>query len=94
MPQLAACNSAQGACRRCCGSIERSDGIVLLVPTTLIDQTLIARLRKYVLRSKVRSSRRRRCRLEAAACYALRTARGPGRDGATLRTLNRVTRAT
>src|SRR3974390_2861947 len=49
---LASCNSAQGRVQAILRLIERQDGIVALLPTSLVDQTLL-RLRKYVLRSKV-----------------------------------------
>ena len=49
---LASCNSAQGRVQVVMHLIQRRDGIVALVPTALVEQTLL-RLRKYVLRSKV-----------------------------------------
>jgi folate-binding protein YgfZ len=49
---LACCNSAQGRVQAVFTLIERSDGIILLVVPEMADRT-IARLRKYILRSKV-----------------------------------------
>jgi tRNA-modifying protein YgfZ len=49
---LAACNSPQGRVQAVVWMIERTEGIALLCPRTLIEQTA-ARLRRYVLRSKV-----------------------------------------
>jgi folate-binding protein YgfZ len=51
--QLTCCNSPQGRVQAVLCMIGRSDGIALLLPTTMIDST-IARLRKYVLRAKVK----------------------------------------
>lgn len=51
--QLTCCNSSQGRVQAVLCMIDRSDGIALLLPTTMIDST-IARLRKYVLRAKVK----------------------------------------
>src|SRR5687767_10323801 len=50
---LASCNSAQGRVQAVLWTVERSDGIALLLPESLIERTA-ARLRKYVLRSKVK----------------------------------------
>jgi tRNA-modifying protein YgfZ len=50
---LASCNSAQGRVQAVLWTVERSDGIALLLPASLIERTA-ARLRKYVLRSKVK----------------------------------------
>jgi tRNA-modifying protein YgfZ len=50
---LAACNSAQGRVQAVLWLVERSDGIALLLPASLTER-IAARLRKYVLRSKVR----------------------------------------
>lgn len=49
---LAACNSPQGRVQAVVWIIERSEGIALLCQRLLIEQTA-ARLRRYVLRSKV-----------------------------------------
>ena len=49
---LAACNSPQGRVQAVVWIIERSEGIALLSQRSLIEQTA-ARLRRYVLRSKV-----------------------------------------
>jgi folate-binding protein YgfZ len=51
--ELASCNSAQGRVQAVLWLIERSDGIVLVLPASMVDTTL-ARLRKYVLRAKVK----------------------------------------
>jgi folate-binding protein YgfZ len=51
-PLLASCNSAQGRVLAVLWLVERSDGIALLLPASMADRTA-ARLRKYVLRSKV-----------------------------------------
>lgn len=50
--RLAACNSPQGRVQAVLWLVERSDGIVLILPDTMIESTA-ARLRKYVLRSRV-----------------------------------------
>jgi len=50
--RLATCNSAQGRVQAVVWLIERTDGIALVTASALVE-TLIARLRKYVLRSKV-----------------------------------------
>ncbi len=51
--ELASCNSSQGRVQAVLWMIERSDALVLILPTSMIDITL-ARLRKYVLRAKVK----------------------------------------
>lgn len=50
--ELATCNSPQGRVQAVFWLIQRSEGIVLLLPASMLDSTL-ARLKKYVLRSKV-----------------------------------------
>jgi tRNA-modifying protein YgfZ len=50
---LAACNSAQGRVQAVLWLVERSDGIALVLPASLTER-IAARLRKYVLRSKVK----------------------------------------
>lgn len=50
---LASCNSSQGRVQTILWMVERSEGIALLLPTSMIETTL-ARLRKYVMRSKVK----------------------------------------
>lgn len=50
---LAACNSPQGRVQAVLRIIERGDGIALILPGTMVE-TIAARLRKYVLRSKVK----------------------------------------
>ena len=50
---LASCNSAQGRVQAVLWLAERNDGIALLLPASLMEP-IAARLRKYVLRSKVR----------------------------------------
>jgi tRNA-modifying protein YgfZ len=49
---LAACNSAQGRVQAVTWLVRRTDGIALIVSRDMT-QSLLARLRKYVLRSKV-----------------------------------------
>ena len=49
---LNSCNSAQGRVQVVLTLIERSDAIVAVLPASMIDTTM-ARLRKYILRSKV-----------------------------------------
>ncbi len=49
---LACCNSAQGRVQAVLHLIERSESIVALVPSAMLDATL-TRLRKYVLRAKL-----------------------------------------
>lgn len=49
---LASCNSSQGRVQAVLHLIERDDGILLLLPRALLD-TMLARLRKYVLRAKL-----------------------------------------
>src|SRR5262245_27516465 len=51
-PLLASCNSAQGRVQAVLWLVARSDGIALILPESMIERTA-ARLRKYVLRSKV-----------------------------------------
>jgi len=51
--QLASCNSAQGRVQAVLWLTERADGIALLLPASLTER-IAARLRKYVLRSKVK----------------------------------------
>jgi folate-binding protein YgfZ len=51
--ELASCNSAQGRVQAVIWLIERSGEILLLVPASMTD-SLLARLRKYVLRAKVK----------------------------------------
>jgi hypothetical protein len=51
--QLACCNSAQGRVQAVFWMLERHDGIALVLPASLVEST-VARLRKYVLRSKVK----------------------------------------
>jgi len=49
---LASCNSAQGRVQAIMWVVERSDGIALVLPEAMVE-SIAARLRKYVLRSKV-----------------------------------------
>lgn len=51
--ELASCNSAQGRVQAVVWLVQRSDAIVMLLPTSMVDTTL-TRLRKYVLRARVR----------------------------------------
>lgn len=51
--ELACCNSAQGRVQAVTWLVERSEGIVLLLPASMVEATL-QRLRKYVLRAKVK----------------------------------------
>jgi tRNA-modifying protein YgfZ len=51
--ELATCNSAQGRVQAVVWLVERNDGIVMVLPTSMLETTL-ARLRKYVLRAKVK----------------------------------------
>jgi len=50
---LATCNSAQGRVQAILWMVERSDGIAMILPASMIESTA-ARLRKYVLRSRVK----------------------------------------
>ena len=50
---LASCNSAQGRVQAVLWLVERADGIALILPASLKER-IAARLRKYVLRSKVK----------------------------------------
>ena len=50
---LASCNSAQGRVQAVLWLVERSDGIALVLPESLTER-IAARLRKYVLRSRVK----------------------------------------
>jgi folate-binding protein YgfZ len=52
-PMLATCNSAQGRVQAVLWLVERSNGIELFLPASLAER-IAARLRKYVLRSKVK----------------------------------------
>jgi tRNA-modifying protein YgfZ len=49
---LASCNSAQGRVQAVLWLVAHSDGIALVLPASMVERTA-ARLRKYVLRSKV-----------------------------------------
>ena len=51
--QLACCNSPQGRAQAVFWLMERDDGIALLLPASMVDNT-VARLRKYVLRAKAK----------------------------------------
>jgi folate-binding protein YgfZ len=51
--ELASCNSSLGRVQAVLWIVERTDGVLLLAPREIVDAT-IARLRKYVLRSKVK----------------------------------------
>jgi tRNA-modifying protein YgfZ len=51
--ELASCNSAQGRVQALLWMLAREDGIALVLSPALVDSTL-ARLRKYILRSKVK----------------------------------------
>lgn len=51
--ELASCNSSQGRVQAVLWIVERTDGLLLMVPREILEAT-IARLRKYVLRSKVK----------------------------------------
>ena len=50
---LSSCNSAQGRVQAVLWLVERGDGIALVLPASMAERTA-ARLRKYVLRSKVK----------------------------------------
>lgn len=50
--ELAACSSPQGRVQAVLWMVERSDGIALILPTAILEATLL-RLRKFVLRAKV-----------------------------------------
>src|SRR5690349_12984126 len=50
---VACCNSAQGRVQAVVWMVERSEGLVLVVPSTMLEATL-TRLKKYVLRAKVK----------------------------------------
>jgi folate-binding protein YgfZ len=49
---LSTCNSPQGRVQAVLWLVEQGDGVALILPASMIERTL-ARLRKYVLRSKV-----------------------------------------
>lgn len=51
--ELASCSSGQGRVQAVIWLVQRSDAIVLLVPASVVD-SLLPRLRKYVLRAKVK----------------------------------------
>ena len=51
--ELAACSSPQGRVQALPWMVQRSEGILLILPTALVDATLV-RLRKYVMRAKVK----------------------------------------
>jgi tRNA-modifying protein YgfZ len=51
--ELACCNSAQGRVQAVTWLVERSEGVVLLLPTAMVEPTR-QRLKKYVLRAKVK----------------------------------------
>jgi folate-binding protein YgfZ len=50
--ELASCNSAQGRVQAVLWIVERAEGFVLILPAALLE-SMILRLRKYVLRAKV-----------------------------------------
>jgi folate-binding protein YgfZ len=50
---LASCNSPQGRVQAIVWMVERSDGILLILPAELVDAT-VTRLRKYVLRARAK----------------------------------------
>jgi folate-binding protein YgfZ len=50
---LAACNSAQGRVQAVMWTIERDDGVALILPESMTE-SIATRLRKYVLRAKVK----------------------------------------
>mgnify|MGYP001184990097 FL=1 len=51
--ELASCNSPQGRVQAIVWMVERSDGILLIVPAELVD-AIVMRLRKYVMRAKAK----------------------------------------
>lgn len=51
--RLACCNSPQGRVQAVFWMMERTDGIALVLPSSMVDST-VARLRKYVLRAKAK----------------------------------------
>ena len=51
--ELASCNSPQGRVQAVLWIVERSDGLAMLLPASMLDAT-VARLRKYILRAKVK----------------------------------------
>lgn len=51
--ELAACSSPQGRAQAIVWLIERSDGILLILPAALVEAT-VTRLRKYVMRAKAK----------------------------------------
>ncbi|HEY0683648.1 MAG TPA: hypothetical protein VGD45_15050 [Steroidobacter sp.] len=51
--QLACCNSPQGRVQAVFWLLERSDGIALVLPSSMVDGAVV-RLRKYVLRAKAK----------------------------------------
>lgn len=51
--ELASCSSAQGRVQAVLWVVERSDALILVLPTSVAEATLI-RLRKYVLRAKAK----------------------------------------
>jgi tRNA-modifying protein YgfZ len=65
--ELASCSSAQGRVQAVSWLIERSDALLLVLPTSVAEATSI-RLRKYVLRAKAK--------LEIAARFSIFAARG------------------
>lgn len=65
--ELASCSSAQGRVQAVLWLIERSDALLLVLPTSVAEATLV-RLRKYVLRAKAK--------LEIAARFAIFAATG------------------
>jgi folate-binding protein YgfZ len=51
--ELACCNSAQGRVQAVTWLVERSEGVVMLLPAAMLESTL-QRLKKYLLRAKVK----------------------------------------
>ena len=68
--QLACCNSPQGRVQAVFWMVERSDGIALVLPASLVDGTVL-RLRKYVLRSKAKIEAAKHLQVGALARSAL-----------------------
>jgi folate-binding protein YgfZ len=68
--ELASCSSAQGRVQAVLWLIERSDAIVLIVPSSTAE-TILTRLRKYVLRAKAKLEVSERLAVFAASGISL-----------------------
>lgn len=74
--QLACCNSPQGRVQAVFWIAQRSDGIALVLPASIVDSTLL-RLRKYVLRAKAKIEAAKHLQVAVAPRSALPAGASP-----------------